>query len=269
MNDTPSSSPDQGSLQVRVDGPCGTVIIRWPDRRNALSRSLLEQLQQALEDLHRTKSVRAVVLTGAGSVFSSGTDLKELQTSLSAENAQQQWMEDAQRLCDLLVAMLRFPKPLIAAVNGPALGTGLALVAACDLVLAADTATFGSPEPDRGLVAGVTVPLLAFRLGAGPAASLLFRGSPMSAPDAQRLGLVHDLVAFDLLWAKAHSLVTEISKGNAMSLTLTKRILNETVGELLPVQLSNAAAIAASARTTEDAREGLSAFLEKRTPRWP
>lgn len=267
MNDIPSSS--QGTLQVRVDGPCGTVIIRWPDRRNALSRSLIDQLREALEDLHRTKSVRAVVLTGAGSVFSAGTDLKELQSSLSADNAQQLWLQDAQQICDLLVAMLRFPKPLIAAVNGPALGTGLALVGACDLVLAAESATFGSPEPDRGLVAGVTVPLLAFRLGAGPAASILFRGTPVSAPEAHRLGLVHELVPFDLLWAKAHALVTEISQGNAMSLALTKRILNEEVGEALPTQLSNAAAIAASARTTEEAREGLTAFLEKRPPRWP
>lgn len=264
MTDNHDSSP--ASIQVRVDGPCGTIILRRPDQRNALSRRLLEQLRQALEDLYRQKSVRAIMITGAGSVFSSGTDLKELHDTLSEENAMQRWMEDARHLCDLLQAMLQVPKPLIAAVNGPALGTGLALVAACDLVIAAEEARFGAPEPQWGLAAGVTVPLLAFRLGAAQAASILLRGLDLSAVEAQQKGLVHEIVAFDLLWAKAHQMVSQLSRGSATSLGLTKRLLNETIGEHLATQLASAAAITASARTTEEAREGLKAFLEKRQP---
>lgn len=263
---TPQSAP--ACLQVRVDGPCGTIILRRPAQRNALSRELLEQLRQALDDLYRQKSVRAVVLTGAGSIFSAGTDLHEMQAAMSADDAFQQWSADAQRLCDLLEAMLRFPKPLIAAVNGPALGTGLAIVAACDHVVAANEATFGAPEPELGLAAGVSAPLLAFRLGAGQAASLLLGGRTIPAVEAHQRGLVHEIVPFDLLWAKANEVVSHISRGSATSLAMTKRLLNETVGETLLTQLASAAAVMAAARTTEEAREGLQAFREKRPAAW-
>ena len=264
--EAPRSAP--ASLQVRVDGPCGTIILRHAARRNALSRELLGQLREAFEDLHRQKSVRAVVLTGAGSIFCAGSDLHEIQAAMSADDAFQQWATDAQRLCDLLEAMLRFPKPIIAAVNGPALGTGLALVAACDHVVAASEATFGAPEPELGLAAGVSAPLLAFRLGVGQAASLLLGGRSISAADAHQRGLVHEIVPFDLLWAKAHEVVSHISRGSATSLAMTKRLLNETVGESLLTQLASAAAVMAAARTTEEAREGLQAFREKRPASW-
>src|SRR5690606_13336626 len=126
-------------------------------------------LRQALEDLHQQRGVRAVVVTGHGPWFSAGTDLKEIAESLDAEDSQQFWFADVNQQRALLTAMLQYPKPLIAAVNGPALGTGLALVAACDMVLAAPQASFGFPEAQRGLSAGVGIPLIAFRLGAGPA----------------------------------------------------------------------------------------------------
>lgn len=263
------SAPNPGSVQVRVDGPCGTIILKSPERCNALSRAMLDDLQEALDDLHQQPGVRAVLLTGHGAWFSAGTDLKEIADSLEQDDSQHAWFADANQLRSLLTAMLQYPKPIIAAVNGPALGTGLALVAASDLVLAAPQASFGFPEALRGLSAGVGIPLIAFRLGAGQAAHLLLRGHRIDAQEAHRIGLVHQIVAFDLLWAQARQWAEDISHSSSVALAITKRVLNETVGESLLAHLATAAAATATARTTEHADEGVHAFVEKRSPRWP
>ena len=105
--------------------------------------------------------------------------------------------------------MLRFPKPLIAAVGGPALAGGAGLVLACDIVVAADSATFGLPEPRRGLVAGMVAPLLAFRIGAGRAGYLLMSATTVNAAEAQRMGLFHEVVPADHLWPRANQLAGE------------------------------------------------------------
>jgi enoyl-CoA hydratase/carnithine racemase len=164
--------------------------------------------------------------------------------------------------------MLQFPKPLIAAVNGPALAGGAGLMLACDVAIAAENAIFGLPEPRRGLVAGVVSPLLAFRIGAGQAGYLLMTARTIDAAWAHRIGMVHEVVLADHLWPRAVELSKECAKGAPESLQLTKRMLNETIGEQLRTLLTAGAAVSATARTTEAAAEGLSAFLEKREPHW-
>lgn len=256
------------SILVRVDGPCGTILIRNESRRNALSRTMLKDLIQALDDLHQEAGVRAVCLTGHGDVFTSGIDLYELQASRDEHLPERLWFEDAELQRQLLMKLLQFPKPVLAAVNGPALGFGVGLVAACDVIMAAENARFGFPELLRGLTPGVSVPLLAYRLGAAWANQLLMRTQPIDADEAYRIGLVQERVKFDLLWARAVQWAGEIAQTSPVSLMITKRLLNETVGEQLATQLSAAAAMLATARTTEQAIEGVSAFLEKRKPDW-
>jgi enoyl-CoA hydratase/carnithine racemase len=260
------ANPD--AVQVRVDGLCGTIVLKSPARRNALSRDMVERLRQAFDDLYQQARVRAVLLTGHGDCFSAGTDLREIHETLQEEAPEQYWFADANQQRALLTMMLQFPKPIIAAVNGPALGTGLALVAACDMVLAAPRATFGCPEARRGLSAGIAVPLVAFRLGAGQAGHLLLRGHAIDAQEAYRIGLVHELVEYDLLWARGREWVEEIARSSPVALAMTKRVLNETVGEPILSYLATAAAATATARTTADAEEGVGAFLEKRPPKW-
>ncbi len=256
-------------VKVRIDGPAGTIILNRPDKRNALSRALLAELDQAFGDLHLEKRVRAVILTGAGSAFCGGMDLSEMWATSREDDAQSRWQLDALQYRDLLEQMLLFPKPIIAAVNGPALAGGLGLVMASDIVISADRAHFGLPEPRRGLVAGVVSPLLAFRVGGGPAAHLLMTARQIGAVEAHRIGLVQELVMGDQVWARAREIADECAKSAAESLQLTKRMLNEIIGESLSTLLSAGAAVSATARTTEAAREGLAAFLEKREPQWP
>lgn len=256
-------------VKVRVDGVAGTIILNRPDKRNAISRALLAELDQAFGDLHQEKRVRAVILTGAGTAFCGGMDLGEMLATSQQEDAQAMWQQDAIVYRDLVERMLFFPKPIIAAVNGPAMAGGLGLVLASDFVVAADTAHFALPEPRRGLVAGIVSPLLAFRIGAGHAAALLLTARTIAAVEAHRIGLVHELVMGDQVWARGVEIAGECAKSAAESLQLTKRMLNEVIGEQILTLLSAGAAISATARTTEAAAEGLAAFLEKREPKWP
>lgn len=256
------------NVQIRKDIPSGTIILNRPDKCNALSREMIEMLQQAFEDLHQEKKVRAVILTGTGNIFCSGTDMHQLKETMEDENAFQIWHEDVQAFQTLIETMLRFPKPIIAAVNGAVVGAGVALMLACDLVVADENAQLLVPEAQRGLNPGLTTPLLAFRIGSGQSANVLFSGIPISAQISENLGLFHEVVANELVWARSHEAAKACSTGAQESYQLIKKMLNETVGEALFTQLSIAAANMAAARTTDAAKEGISAFLEKRPPEW-
>ncbi len=124
------------------------------------------------------------------------------------------------------------------------------------------------PEPKRGLSAGITTPLLSFRIGTGLAARVLFAGQPIDAAEALNLGLFHEVVSDELIWARSYELAKTFAEGARESHQLTKRMLNETIGETLFTQLSIGAANMAAARTTDAAIEGINAFLEKRDPNW-
>ena len=196
-------------VKIHVHESTATVILNRPEKRNALSRALLAELARAFEDLHVERRVRAVILAAGGPVFCAGMDLAEMLETSKSPDAAQRWHSDSVIYRDLLETMLRFPKPLIAAVGGPALAGGAGLVLACDIVVAAESATFGLPEPRRGLVAGMVAPLLAFRIGAGRAGYLLLSATTVGAAEAQRMGIFHEVVSADHLWPRANQLAGE------------------------------------------------------------
>ncbi|MFO0904999.1 MAG: enoyl-CoA hydratase/isomerase family protein [Pirellulales bacterium] len=257
------------AIRVKKHVPSGTIILDRPQRKNALTRQMLEDLQQALTDLHQERKVRAVILTGAGDCFSSGIDLTEMNETRQSGDSLQQWYDEVVLFRDVLELMLRYPKPIVAAVSGPALGAGAALLLACDVVVAASDATFGLPEARRGLVAGLAAPLLAFRVGGGWSANLLMTGEVLSAEKAQRIGVFHEVVTSNVVWARAQQMCEMISESAPEALQMTRRLVNETIGEALFTALSSGAAATATARTTEAAAEGLTAFHDKRLPQWP
>ncbi len=255
-------------VEVRAQPPAGVIVLNRADKRNALSRAMLGQIGQALDDLHQEYRVRAVVLTGNGPAFCAGMDLQEMLDTSRQDNAWEVWREDAVLYQELIEKMLRFPKPIIAAVNGPAMAGGAGLVLASDLVLGARSAAIGLPEPRRGLVAGIVAPLLCFRVGGSQAANLLLTGRTIDAAEAHRIGLVQEISPDDELFQRACQLCAEIAQGAPSAVQLTKRTLNESIAEELFTQLSAGAADSATARTTAAAAEGLQAFLEKRPPKW-
>lgn len=256
------------NVQTRRDGPCGTITLNRPNRKNALSREMITMLGKALDDFHQEKKIRAVILTGSGNTFCSGTDLHQMQETAELGNALKQWQEDVVSLKQLIERMLRFPKPLIIAANGWTVGAGMALLLAGDMVVAGKKSQFQIPESRLGLSVGMTVPLLAFRTGAGLAANMLLSANPVSANNAHSAGLIHEIVDDDLIWARGFELASQCAVGARESHQLAKQLLNETIGESLFTQLSIGAANMAAARTTDAAREGVAAFLEKREPNW-
>ena len=255
-------------VKIHVHEHTGTITLNRPDNRNALTRQLLTELLQAFHDLHMQKSARAVVLTGAGTAFCAGMDLGEMLATAEQPNSHELWDQDARLYREVIETMIRFPKPIIAAVDGAAVAGGAGLVLASDIVLASDRSKFGLPEPRRGLVAGIVSPLLAFRVGGSRAAYLLLTTRVIEAEQAQSFGLFHELTESDKIWARAHEIAGECAESAPEALALTKRMLNETIGAELDTQLAAGAAVSSTARSTEAAAEGLAAFLEKRDPVW-
>jgi enoyl-CoA hydratase/carnithine racemase len=258
------------AVDVKVTGAVGTIVLNRPDKRNALTRAMLSQIGQSLADLHQEKRVRAIIVTGAGSAFCAGMDIHEMHAAQTLPDAEksQEWGDTAEAYREVVSQMIELPKPIIASVNGPAVAGGAGLVLAADIVVATPTAQFGLPEPRRGIVAGIVAPLLAFRTGGGTAARLLLTSAIYDAAEALRLGIYHELIDDVRLWARCAKIAEDCAAGAPEALQLTKRLLCETIGEHLATQLSVGAAMSATARTTEAAQEGLTAFVEKRRPEW-
>jgi len=163
-------------IRLQKVAPSGTILLDAPTTQNALSREMIRQLIDAFSDFHRDKSVRAIILSATGTTFSSGIDLKEWQANTQDLDALEIWQDVAGEIQELIESMLRLPKPILTAVDGPVYGLGLALVLASDLVLASTKATFAAAAPKYGLVSGVVAPLLTFRCGGSAAARLLLGG---------------------------------------------------------------------------------------------
>lgn len=256
-------------IQVKVHQQVGTISIHRDEKRNALTRDMIFDLVQAFRDLHGERKVRAVILTGGGAAFCSGLCLEEMHSIVQEDDNFDRWHQDTTTLAELLLQMLQFPKPIIAAVNGPAMGFGAGLVLASDIVIAGNEACIGFPEPKRGIVAGLCTPLLHFRAGGRHAARMLLTGEAVPAERAVQMGLFDEIVPTRNLWAYGAELTKQIAEAAPQAIQLTKKQLNETVGEELEMLISLGAAASATSRTTDAAKEGLNAFVEKREPEWP
>lgn len=238
------------------------VTLNRPERRNALDGPTIRGIGQAFTDAEHDPDVGAVVLTAAGNrAFCAGMDLRAFADSGTPLGGDGPGLE---------VLMGRtYPKPVIAAVNGPAVAGGFELVLACDLVVAADHATFGLPEVKRGLVAaGGGVLLLPRRLPLALALEIGLTGDPIDARRAYALGLVNRVVPGDEVLDVAIGLAEAIASNAPMSLRLTKEIMLEVSGGNDQASRQGYVDRYAPIFASDDAQEGAKAFAEKRTPRW-
>jgi methylglutaconyl-CoA hydratase len=255
-------------IQLSLNDGVARLTLNRADKRNALSRELIAQLSQAVEAIATDDSVRLLVLCGAGSVFCAGMDLEEMQGRAAEANAIELWQQDTQVYHNLLVKVFKLTIPTLAVVQGPALAGGLGLVLACDLVLASENAFFCLPEPKRGITAAVVMGMLIHRIGYGAATFLLLSGERISATEANRIGLCHEVLAATKLSERERELTQSILTGAPSALAMTKQFLIDSIWPVLSSQLETGMQISAKARETADAREGLAAFLEKREPNW-
>lgn len=258
-------------IRVKLDIHDHVAVIRLnrPDKQNALTREMLAELRRIVATLAAQPDLRLVLLASSGEHFCTGMDLAQMRETadLPPAEAARTWLHDSEIYKDALAGLFTLPCPTLAVVAGNTFAGGLGLVLSCDLVLAATSARFWLPEPKRGLTAAIVMPLLVHRLGTGPASYLLFSGESIDAKQALHWGICHRLVTDDVLDENADALANSLLTGSRSALTEAKRQLLAKSSGILQ-QLEFAVADSARARETADAREGLSAYRERRPPAW-
>ncbi len=249
-------------------GPIAVLTLNRSAKRNALSRALVAAISDAFDRLAVDPVIRAIVLTGAGPVFCAGMDLKEASETeiIPMPESGQQAVKDSLGLAHLINQIHQFPRPTIAAIQGDALAGGAGLALSCDLAVMADAARIGYPEVRRGLVAAIVLQDLARQIGDRRARQLLLTGQPIDSETALAWGLVNKVVATEHCLEAAIDLAQQIAEAAPLALAATKRLLDEAT--LRPANLRGPAAISAAIRDSDEAREGIQAFLEKRAPKW-
>jgi methylglutaconyl-CoA hydratase len=247
--------------------PAVVLTLNRPDRRNALSRGLIDALTEAFGRARDDAAARCVVLTGAGSAFCAGMDLAELQESLEAGKGKQApvW-DDALRLAKLYDLIYTLPKPTIAAVNGAAVAGGAGLVSVCDLAVAMPEARFGYPEVRRGLVAAMVMPHLMRHVGERTARYLLLTGELIDSEEAYRAGFINAIAPAEQLLTRALAWAHALAEGGPNALARTKELLHLFSHQA--VGLEKAAKASAAPRLSEECKQGLEAFFNKRPAPW-
>jgi methylglutaconyl-CoA hydratase len=246
--------------------PAVIITLNRADKRNALSRALIDALAAAFERARDDAAVRCVILTGAGSVFCAGMDLAELSESLDRPAESTPVWDDALRLARLYDLIYTFPKPTVAAVNGAAVAGGAGLVTVCDQAVAVPEARFGYPEVRRGLVAAMVMPHLLRHVGERMARYLLLTGDLIDGAEACRTGLVNEVVPPAQLLERARTWAHSLAEGGPHALTRTKELLHQFSRQALSVE--EAARASAAPRLTEECRQGLHAFFAKKPVPW-
>jgi len=253
-------------LQRRGNGLVWLTMNR-PAVFNAFDETLIAELDDAFAQLGADASVRAIVLTGAGKHFSAGADLQWMQRAAAASHDDN--LADARRFSAMLARIADCPKPTIARVQGAALGGGVGLVAACDMAVASEAASFSVSEARMGILPAVIGPHLVNAVGLREARRLALTATRIGADEAQRLGLVQRVVPVDGLDTAVDALVTDVLACGPQAQAEIKQLYARLApGPVTADVRELTAQTIARVRTTPEAREGFAAFLAKRKPNW-
>jgi enoyl-CoA hydratase/carnithine racemase len=250
-------------------GEVAVLTLNRPEARNSLCEELLAALSHALAAIAADRSVRVVVLAANGPAFCAGHDLKELTAHRSAADRGREHFRHVMDACSAMMqAIVRLPKPVIAAVGGTATAAGCQLVASCDLAVASTAASFATPGVDIGLFCSTPMVALSRNVAPKHAMEMLLTGEAVSAEEARRIGLVNRVVPAGREREEAMALAREIASKSA----LTVKIGKEAFYRQLEMNLADAYAYAARTMVenmlARDAEEGIGAFIEKRSPQW-
>ena len=253
------------TVNLAYDSGVATITLNRPDKRNAISFDLIDDLLRALDEVEKSDAI-VLILTGAGKAFSSGMDLENLKALIG--RSPEQNMQDSRTMVRMFRTLYEFPKVTIAAVNGAAIagGTGLALL--CDFTLAVPEAKFGYTEVRIGFVPAIVSTFLLRQVGEKKARDLLLTGRIFGADEAAAMGLITEVVAADSLMARARALASLLMENSPSSLRATKQLLTDHARAEIDHHIEAAVRENAAIRTTADFREGITSFLEKRKPQW-
>lgn len=254
-------------IRSELDNHVATITLNRPEVMNALNREMYAELEQSFRDAHRDPEVRCVVLTGAGRAFCSGDDVKQIMLGEQRDETVTRLRDVRPRPTPAAAAVLECDKPVIAAVNGPAVGWGMDLTLFCDIRIASENAKFGELFIKRGLVADIgglwRLPRV---VGPSKAAELLFTGDVIDAREAERIGLVSRVVAPDDLLAAAMELARKIAANPPIALRYMKEGLRKSVHASMQEMGEYVGNSLAYLFTTEDHKEGALSFVERREP---
>jgi methylglutaconyl-CoA hydratase len=253
-------------LELQVDGPVARVWLNRPQVRNAFDGLMVTELRRAIFDLHEVDAVRVIVLGGRGESFCAGADLQWMKAMAGFDRDEN--LREAQAMADLFFTVYDSPKPIVARVQGAALGGGAGLVAASDIPVAALGTQFGFTEVRLGILPAVISPFVIRKIGESAARELFITGERFEAVKAQEIGLVRAAVPPEDLDAAVESRVQELLKAGPRAVAEAKELIQEVAFRRIEdVQRYTVEAIA-EIRTSPEGQEGMRAFLEKRKPNW-
>jgi len=260
------AAPDpEDDLVLRQDeAGVATLTLNRPKQYNALSQAMLGALQAALDAVAADKSVRVVVIAGRGPAFCAGHDLKEMRAQTDPEFHQALFAQCGQ----LMLTINRLPQPVIARIHGIATAAGCQLVAACDLAVASDNARFAVSGINVGLFCATPGVALSRNLGRKQALEMLLTGEFIDAPTAQRYGLINRVVPLDQLDTAVWTLADAICNKSPLAIAMGKELFYRQLSMGLEEAYACASEVMACNMNSEDAREGIDAFIAKRKPEW-
>jgi enoyl-CoA hydratase/carnithine racemase len=251
-------------------GRVALLTLNRPEARNSLSEGLMAALYGAVTEIGGADAIRAIVITGAGSAFSSGHDLKELTAHRGDGDKGRSFFATTMTACsEMMLAIVRSPKPVIAAVNGIATAAGCQLVASCDLAVAATDARFATPGVNIGLFCSTPMVALSRNVLRKAALEMLLLGEMVSAEDAKSLGLVNRVVAGDRVVNEAVEFGRQIATKPKRTLKIGKEAFYRQLDMPLDDAYAYASAVMVENMLDAEAEEGIGAFIDKRQPRWP
>jgi methylglutaconyl-CoA hydratase len=256
------------AITLKIDErQIATLTLNRPVIHNAFDDALIREVTATLRDLEKKAELRALVLASTGSSFSAGADLQWMKRMSSASMEANQ--RDAEELSGMLRRLQLFPRPTIAVVQGAAYGGGVGLIAACDIAIASELATFSLSEVKLGLIPSVIGPYVMVAIGERHARRYFLSAEKFTAAEALRIGLVHEVVAPDAMARTLEKITDSILLGGPKAQVAAKRLINDIAGKpIVPDMLDETARRIASIRSTDEGREGVAAFLEKRKPNW-
>jgi len=253
---------DYENILVRVEGQVGIVQLNRPKALNALNRELMTELMAALEAFDGDPAVGCMVVVGHERAFAAGADIKEMATATPASIMVNSFI-------DLWDRLRRIGKPVIAAVSGYALGGGCELAMACDMIVASETAQFGQPEINLGVIPGAGgTQRMARAVGKALAMEIVLNNRMLSAEEALRYGLVNRVVPAELYLEEAVKLAASIANRAPVAIRLAKEAVNTTYEMSLQAGLNHERRLFYLLFGTEDQKEGMDAFVNKRKPKW-
>jgi methylglutaconyl-CoA hydratase len=253
-------------VAVSLDGPVAHLVLDRPEVRNAFDGAMVRELTDAVGAASARDEVRVLVLAGRGSVFCAGADLEWMKKAGSFSREEN--LEDARALFELFHAIERSPKAVVASVQGAALGGGAGLVAAADIVVAEEGARFGFTEVRLGLVPAVIAPFVVRKIGSSAARELFLTGERFTAAKAAAISLVHRVVTLDELDSAVDGRVRELLRAAPGAVAAAKTLVRSVSGPPVESLRELVCRLIAERRASEEGREGVLAFLEKRDPKW-